>query len=147
MATHQSEAESIAVVRRFYEEAFGEGNLDLIDELVAEDAVGHDPAQPEPTRGPEGVKQLVSMYRSAFPDLSFDVHETLSDGDWAAVRWISRGTHEGALMGIEPTGRDVEVVGTDLSRVEDGKIVESHVVWDALGMLRQIGAIPEMPAQ
>lgn len=134
-------------MRRFYEEAFSEGNLDLVDELVADDAIGYDPAQPEPTRGTEDVKQLISMYRSAFPDLSFEVKETLSDGDWVALRWVSSGTHEGELMGIAPTDEDVEVVGTDLSRIEDGKIVESRIVWDTLGMLRQIGAIPEMPAR
>lgn len=147
MATHQSEGEGIAVVRRFFEDAFSEGNLDLIDELVAEEAVGYDPTQPEPVRGPAGMKQLVSMYRSAFPDISFEVHETLSDGDWVAVRWTSSGTHEGELMGIEPTGKTVSVEGIELDRIQDGKMVESRVSWDALGLLQQLGAIPESPAQ
>lgn len=147
MATRQSEEESIEVVRRFFEDAFSEGDMDLIDELVAEDAVGHDPTQPEPVQGAEGTKQLVSMYRSAFPDLSFEVHETLSDGNRVAVRWTSRGTHEGELMGIEPTGQEVSVEGIELDRVEDGRIVESRVAWDALGLLRQIGAAPEPSTQ
>lgn len=93
------------------------------------------------------MKQLVSMYRSAFPDLSFEVHETPSDGKWAAVRWTSSGTHEGELMGIEPTEQEVSVEGIELDRVEDGQLVESRVAWDALGLLRQVGAIPEPPAQ
>ena len=144
MATRQRADERIEVVRRFFEVAFSEGDLDLIDELVADDAVGYDPAQPEPIRGAEGMKELVTMYRSAFPDLAFEVHETLRDGDLVAVRWTSTGTHDGELMGIEPTGKEVTVEGIEIDRVEDGKIVESRVSWDALGLLRQLGAVPEM---
>ena len=147
MASHQSNEERIEVVRRFFEEAFSEGDEDLIEELVAEDAVGYDPTRPEPVQGAEGMKELVSMYRSAFPDLSFEVHETLSDGGLVAVRWTSRGTHEGELMGVEPTGREVTVEGIEIDRVEDGKIVESRVEWDALGLLQQVGALQEPPAQ
>jgi len=144
MATRQRADERIEVVRRFFEVAFSEGDLDLIDDLVADDAVGYDPAQPEPIRGAEGMKELVTMYRSAFPDLAFEVHETLRDGDLVAVRWTSTGTHDGELMGIEPTGKEVTVEGIEIDRVEDGKIVESRVSWDALGLLRQLGAVPEM---
>lgn len=146
MATRQTGEEHIAIVRRFFEEAFSHGDLDLIDELVADDAVGYDPTQPEPIRGADGMKELVNMYRSAFPDLVFEVHEALSDDDLVAVRWTSTGTHDGELMGIEPTGRTVTVEGVEIDRIEGGKIVESRVTWDALGVLRQIGAIPETVA-
>jgi steroid delta-isomerase-like uncharacterized protein len=146
MATSQAEAESIETVRRFFEEAFTEGDLDVIDEVVAADAVGHDPAQPGEIRGAEGMKALVSGYRSAFPDISFELHETVTDGEWVGIRWTSEGTHEGELMGIEPTGEHVEVEGIELDRVVDGKIVESRVAWDALGLLQQIGVVPEMAA-
>jgi predicted ester cyclase len=87
------------------------------------------------------------MYRSAFPDLSFEVQETVTDGEWVAVRWTSTGTHEGELMGIEPTGKKTAVEGIELDRIEDGKIVESRVSWDALGLLQQLGAVPESPAR
>lgn len=147
MSTHEPKGEGIEIVRQFFEDAFSTGNFDLIDEIVAEDAVAYDPTQPEPVRGPEGIKELITMYRSAFPDLSFEVQETVTDGEWVAVRWTSTGTHEGELMGIEPTGKKTAVEGIELDRIEDGKIVESRVSWDALGLLQQLGAVPESPAR
>lgn len=147
MATHQSEAESIRVARSIIEDAFTGGDLDLLDELVAEEYVGYDLAQPEPMRGPADVRRTMEMYRAAFPDLAFELHETLADGELVAIRWTSRGTHEGELMGIDPTGAKTEVVGIEIDRVRDGKMVESWIAWDALGLLQQLGVVPEMPAE
>jgi steroid delta-isomerase-like uncharacterized protein len=132
-----------AIVRRAFEEPW-EGNLDIVDELVASDYVGHDPATPEPLHGPEGVKEFISTYRTAFPDARIRVEEQLAEGDLVATRWSGRGTHEGELMGIEPTGRRVSVSGLTISRLEGGKIVEEFQNWDTFGMLQQLDAIPVM---
>jgi steroid delta-isomerase-like uncharacterized protein len=138
---HRSEPE--AIVRRFIEDSFSEGQLDLVDELVADEYVGYDSGTPEPIRGPAELKRTMETYLSAFPDLEFTIHDVACEDDLVAVRWTATGTHEGELMGIEPTGERVENAGMEFDRVRDGQVVETHVVWDALGMLRQLGVVPD----
>jgi steroid delta-isomerase-like uncharacterized protein len=117
----------------------------VIDELVAPDYVGHDPSQPE-LHGPEGVKGFVTTYLSAFPDGRITIDEQLAEGDLVGSRWTGRGTHQGDLMGIPPTGKQVTVSGITVSRLKDGKVVEEWSNWDTLGMLQQLGAVPSMAA-
>ena len=76
-----------AVVRRELEELYGAGNLEVADEIVAADFVGYDPALPEPIRGPAGVKDAVTGYRTAFPDLRLTIEAQFSEGDLVATRW------------------------------------------------------------
>lgn len=136
-----SSEQNKAIVRRAFEEPW-KGKLDVVDELVASEYVGHDPAVPEPLRGPEGVKEFISTYRAAFPDARITVKEQLAEGDLVATRWSGSGTHEGELMGIAPTGKQVSVSGLTISRLEGGKIVEEYITWDTLGMLQKLDAIP-----
>jgi steroid delta-isomerase-like uncharacterized protein len=131
------------IVRRAFEEPW-KGNLAVVDELVASDYIGHDPAVPEPLRGPAGVKEFIATYREAFPDGRITVEQQLAEGDLVATRWSGRGTHEGELMGIEPTGKQVTVSGLTISRLEDGKIVEEFQNWDTFGMMQQLGATPAL---
>ena len=118
------------------------GNFDVIDEVVADDYVGHDPAMPEPTRGPEGVKQFYSQFLAAYPDASMTIEEQIADGDYVATRWTGRGTQKGDLMGIPATGKQVTVTGITISRIAGGKIAEEWSNWDTLGMMQQLGAVP-----
>ena len=120
-----------------------EGNLGVIDELVAPDYVGHDPAQPE-MHGPEGIKQFITGYLAGFPDGRITIDGQLAEGDMVATRWTGRGTHQGELMGIPPTGKQVTVSGITISRVKNGKVVEEWSNWDTLGMLQQLGVVPAM---
>jgi steroid delta-isomerase-like uncharacterized protein len=129
--------------RRFLEEAFNEGNFGVVDEMVASEYVLHDPASPEEIRGPEGIKRFVQMYRSAFPDTHITVEDLIAEGDEVVTRWRGRGTHQGELFGIAPSGNQVEVTGITISRFEGGKIAEDWTSYDVLGMMQQIGAIPE----
>ena len=138
-----SSEQNKAIVRRAFEEPW-KGNLDVLDELLASDYVGHDPASPEPLRGPEGVKEFISTYRAAFPDARVTVEQQLAEGDLVATRWSGRGTHDGELMGIQPTGKQVTVSGLTISRLFGGKIVEEYQNWDTFGMLKQLDAIPEL---
>jgi steroid delta-isomerase-like uncharacterized protein len=131
------------IVRRAFEEPW-KGELEVVDELIAGDYVGHDPASPEPLRGPGGVKAFISTYRRAFPDARITVEEQLAEGELVATRWIGRGTHRQELMGIEPTGKQVIVSGLTISRLAEGKIVEEWQNWDTFGMLQQLGAVPEL---
>jgi len=138
-----SSEQNKAIVRRLFEEPW-KGNLDVVDELIARDYVGHDPANPEPLHGPEGVKEFISTYLAAFPDARITVEEQLAEGDMVATRWSAGGTHEGELMGIQPTGKQVSVSGLSISRLSGGKIVEEFQNWDNYGMMQQLGAIPEL---
>jgi len=132
-----------ATSRRFYDELFSQGNLAAAEELVTADFVIHDPNMPEEPRGPEGLRGFVSLYRDAFPDLTFEVEDQLAEGDKVGTRWVARGTHQGELMGIAPTGNRVEVRAFTLQRFSGSKIAEDWAHYDALGMMRQLGVIPQ----
>jgi steroid delta-isomerase-like uncharacterized protein len=138
-----SSEQNKAIVRRLFEEPW-KGNLSVVDELTASEYIAHDPALPEPLRGPEGVKEFVSAYLVAFPDARITVEQQLAEGDLVATRWSARGTHEGELMDLEPTGKKVTVTGLTMSRLEGGKIVEEFQNWDFSGMIRQIEAAPAL---
>jgi steroid delta-isomerase-like uncharacterized protein len=131
--------ENKRVARRLLEEAFGQGRLELIDELAAADSIGYDPALPEPTRGTDALKQLIAGYRDAFPDLSFNVDQQLAEGDCVATRWTARGTQRGEFWGAPASGKQATITGTTIDRIADGKIVESWVNWDTFGLLQQLG--------
>jgi len=137
-----STEENKAVARRVLKELFNQGDLDLVDEIIAPDFVQHDPAMSEDLRGPEEFKGYISMYRSAFPDIHIEVEDQLAEGDRVATRWTSTGTHEGELMGIASTGNRVTVAGMDISRISGGKIEESWSNYDLMGMMQQLGVIP-----
>lgn len=122
------------------EEAFSHGDLDVVDELLAPDSVGH--AYPDELHGPEEVKAFIASLRAGFPDLVIQVRDLVAEGDQVAVRWVARGTHDGELDGIPPTGREIEMTGITIERIEDGKIVEGWTNRDALGMLQQLGVVP-----
>jgi steroid delta-isomerase-like uncharacterized protein len=138
-----SENTNKTIVRRFVEESWN-GKSDVVDELTAGHYVGHDPANPEPVRGPEGVKTFISTYRAAFPDLRITIEDQLAQDDLVATRWTSRGTQKGELMGIEPTGKQVTVSGVTISRLADGKLIEEFYNWDTYGLMQQLDAIPVM---
>ena len=123
---------------------FSDGDFDVADEVISPDYIGHDPATPEPIRGPEGVKAQAAGYRAAFSDLQLTVDHQVAEGEYVVTRWTARGTHDGELFGIPATGRSVTTTGIGIERVVDGKVVEDHTVWDALGLMQQIGAVPAM---
>ena len=126
------------------QEVWGTGDLALIDELVGEDHVHHDPLLPEPIDGREPLKEWVETVRVGTPDLRKSVHETYVDDDTVILTYTARGTHEGDILDIAPTGRSIEVDGVVVSRVADGRLVESTDVWDAFGLFTQLGSFPEM---
>jgi len=129
------------LAHRIADEVWTQHKLDVIDEVIASDFVGISPTDGE-FRGPAGFRQLVERYISAFPNATMRITESVAEGDMIASHWTATGTHTGELMGIAPTGRDVTVEGTQFDRIRDGKIVESHGLFDALGLLQQIGAVP-----
>ena len=129
-----------ALTLRYWEEVANKGNLDLIEEICAPDYVCHEVDQD--IRGPEGVRQFIFMLRAAFPDLHVTVEDVIAEGDKIVQRWTGRGTHQGELMGIPPTGNRVSVAGITISRFKDGKVSEEWEVYDMMGMMQQLGVIP-----
>jgi predicted ester cyclase len=136
-----SSEENKAAVRACFENA-SKGNFDALDEILTEDYVLH----PEEVRGAEGLKEMVQRYRDALSGLSVTVDQQFTDGEYVATRVTIRGTHDGDLMGTPPTGKDVAFTALTISRCEGGQIAEEWEIADTLGLLGQVGALPE-PAQ
>ena len=130
-----------ALVRRGIEETVNKGNFSVVDEILSTDYVYREPTVGE-KRGRAGFRELVTMYRNAFPDVKLTIDEQIAEGDKVVTRWSATGTHRGELFGTAPTGKQVRVQGIIVSRIANGKVVEETEVYDALGMLRQLGAIP-----
>ena len=137
-----STEENKAVIRRVIEEVWNKGNLAVADEVIANNYV-FDAAGQE-FKGPEGLKQAVTIYRTAFPDFHITIDDMVAEGDKVASRFTVRGTHKGDLMGIAPTGKQVTVTGTAFNRLVGGKEVEARASMDQLGMLQQMGVVPPM---
>lgn len=136
-----STEENKTLYRRWFEEVVTGGNLELADKLLAPDYVLHFPGVPEPVDS-EGHKQLVTMFRNAFPDWQESVDDVIAEGDRVVIRVTGSGTHLGEFMGVPPTGNRVVTTGVGIGRLENGRIAETWAAYDALGLMRQLGAIP-----
>ena len=130
------------IYRQFIQEVFNKGRLDLIDKLLSESYVYHD-APPGTPNGREGIKQIVPMFRKAFPDLEITIDDQVAEGDKVSSRTTMRGTHKGEIFGIPPTGKSVAMTGMTMVRVSDGHLVESWVKNDVMGLMNQLGAGPK----
>ena len=126
-----STGDNKALVRREQEELWNHtGNLDAAHELFA-------PGQAEAAR------QEAADFRQGFPDVVSVIEDLIAEGDMVAARWSSRATHLGEYAGVSPTGNEVEFTGISVYRIAGGRIAESWTVEDELGLMRQIGAVPE----
>lgn len=131
-----------AIVRRIWEEVFNQRNLALADELLTPDSINYE-APPGITRdGPESLKQIVQMLTAAFPDHYMTVEDMIAEGDKVVTRTTFSGTHQGAFMGIPPTGKHFTQQQVHIVRVVDGKAVEHRAVRDDVSMMQQLGVIP-----
>jgi steroid delta-isomerase-like uncharacterized protein len=136
-----NEADNKARFRRTYEEMLNRGDLSVVDEVIAPDFLNHE-APPGMDRGPESMRGVVAMLRTAYPDLQFTIEELIAEGDIVAGRVTMRGTHRGPLMGMPPTGRSVRQAQMHFVRFRDGKAVEHWGVRDELGLMQQLGVMP-----
>ena len=132
-----------AVFRQIVEEIFNQGNISLFDELVAPDFIEHEELPPGIPVGREGAKVLFTQLRSAFPDFNAEIEDLIAEGDRVVVRMKWTGTHEGEFMGIPPTGRSISIEVIDIVRFEGGKFVEHWGIMDNMGMMQQLGVVPE----
>ncbi len=132
--------ENKAMTRRIFE-VFNTGNMALADEVIAADIVDHQ-APPGTEPGLAGFKQIVSMFRTAFPDVQMTIDDMIVEGDKVVTRSTMGGTHQGEFMGIPPTGKQFTATTIDIVRFAGGKAVEHWGNSDDLGMLQQLGVIP-----
>lgn len=135
-------AENKALIRRFYEEVFSEGRFSTIDELIAQDAVEHEPVPGATGNVRADLKAWLTQLRAAFSEMHLSVEDLLAEDDRVAVRCTLTGVHSGDLMSIPPTGRSVAVTVLDIVRISGGLIVEHWGVTDTAGMLGQLGVGP-----
>lgn len=130
-----------SLVRQIFDQAFNLGNLSIVDESVSAAGITHMASWGVPPSR-MGLKQLISAYRIAFPDLHCTVEDEIHQGNKLAAHWTMRGTHKGDFFGSRPTGRLVEVQGIIFARVANGQIVEYWTLIDEMSMLQQLGIVP-----
>jgi len=139
MSTEENKAKQ----RRVWEDAFNKGDLSVANETIATNYVYHGPMGME-YKGPEGFKQVVTMFRTAFPDLHITVEDMVAEGDKVVSYYTMTGTHKGELMGIAPTDKKVKFSGIVIVRWVGSKEVEARGVGDMLSMMQQLGVAPPM---
>lgn len=130
--------ENKELVRRVqYETYSGEEDSDIIDELVSDEFIQHDPIAGE-VRGPDELKETVESFQTAFPDLTFTVNHMVAENDIVSSHFTVSGTHEGSFpdLDLDPTGKEFEIDGMEFDRVEDGKLVETWLMPDVFGFLQ-----------
>ncbi|HKD62155.1 MAG TPA: ester cyclase [Terracidiphilus sp.] len=132
--------DNATIVRRFTEEVITRGDIDSAEQFVWEDVVEQ---VPMPGQGPglEGLKDVLRGMRAAFPDLIFAVQEQIADGDKVASRFEWTGTHQGTFLGVPETGRFVRVWGIVIDRLEQGRIKDTRIIMDTLGLMIQLGVL------
>ncbi|MEP7355255.1 MAG: ester cyclase [Acidobacteriota bacterium] len=132
--------QNAATVRKFVKEVISQGNIDAAVQFVCEDMVEQ---VPFPGQGPgiEGLKDVLRGMRSAFPDLNFEIQEQVSEGDKVVSRFEWTGTHSGEFLGVLATGRQVRVWGVVIDRLEQGRIKDTRLIMDTLGLI-QLGVFP-----
>jgi steroid delta-isomerase-like uncharacterized protein len=133
-----------ALVRRFVEEIFNRGNMSVVEELFAPDFVEHEELPAGLPNDREGVIQLTTMLRSAFPDFKATIDDIIAEGSKVVIRMTWRGTQDGEFMGMPPSGKSVSIGVIDIIRIADGKFVEHWGQIDSMGMMQQLGAIPAL---
>jgi steroid delta-isomerase-like uncharacterized protein len=134
--------ENKAIVRRLYEEVWNKRRIELVDELLSPSHAMHDNQLPDSGIGPEAYKRNVARFVTGFPDLRFTIEDMLSENDKVAVGWTISGTHKGEFRGISPTGKKVSIEGITINHIAEGKIMDSYISADYLGLMQQLGVAP-----
>ncbi|MDE3197086.1 MAG: ester cyclase [Acidobacteriota bacterium] len=140
-ATTISTNNNKTAIGMFIEEVINQGRLDRADDIVVEDFVELDPL-PGQAQGREGLKEAIGQMRSAFPDLHWIVDEMVAEDDKVVTRFTWSGTHQGAFVGVPATGRQITVKGVVIDRLVNGRMAESRILMDTMGMMLQLGVLP-----
>jgi steroid delta-isomerase-like uncharacterized protein len=132
------------VIQAFLEDVLNQGRLERANDLVKENFAELDPL-PGQEQGREGLKAIIHVLRTAFPDMHWVVKEMVAEGEKVVTRFVWTGTQRGAFLGIPATGRSVEVKGVVIDRLEDGQMADSRILMDTMGLMQQLGVIPAPP--
>lgn len=136
--------EKSTLIRKWFEEVWNQGREQTIGEMCAEEAVGQGQAQHgADIRGPEEFKQLWRGIRGAFSEIHVEIHDTIEQGDKVVARWTMSMVHTGTFVGIPATNKRVRLNGISIQRFAGGKIAAGWDNWDQLGLMVQLGAIPQ----
>ena len=130
------------IIRRLYEEVWNKRNLEVADDLLSQSHALSDPIVSGSQLGPELYKRRVVELTKSFPDLHFTIEDTIAEREKLVVSWVISGTHKGEFMEIPATGRKISVEGITIHQIKNGTILDSCAQWDALSLMRQLGAIP-----
>jgi len=133
--------DNATIVRNFVDEVITRGNIEATAQYVWEDVVEQVPL-PGQSPGLDGLKDIIRAMRAGFPDIVFSIHEQIAEHDKVASRFEWTGTHRGTFLGIPATGRPVHVWGIVIDRLEDGRIKDTRILMDSLGMMTQLGVLP-----
>lgn len=132
------------LTRRTWEDMLPAADFAALEQVIDPDSVNHD-LPPGAPNGFEGVRRTIGMLRSAFSEQRYEVHHVIGEGDTVVIHATMHGRHTGDFHGIPPTGREVALRSVHIVRYEDGREVETWAIQDRLGLMRQLGVIPEGP--
>jgi len=134
--------ENVNLVRRYVEDVVGKGDAGAIEEIYSPDYVNHTTFAGGDLRGLDGVRSVMTAFRTGFPDVNVTIDDVIEAGDKVVTRATGYGTHTGEFRGIAPTGRKIEVRIISIFRISEGKIIERWENMDTMTLMQQIGAIP-----
>ena len=134
--------DSKVIVKRLYGDVWNKRKLEVVSDLFSPSHALRDNNFNGSSVGPEAYKIQVALYLAAFPDLRFEIEDTVAEKDKFVASWTVTGTHKGEFMGIRPTHRKVTFEGITIHYLANGKIIDSNVSWDSLGLMRQLGVFP-----
>jgi steroid delta-isomerase-like uncharacterized protein len=130
------------LVEAFIGALFSDGNLDAVDQYLAPNFINHDPPFPGAPSNAAGMRHAAVMFRQALPDWHSDLDQLIAEDDIVVERFTASGIHQGELMGVPGTGRTIQLLGINIFRIQDGRIVERWGRLDEMGLLRQLELVP-----
>ncbi len=136
-----------AIAEKFFNSVWNKGDFSVLDSLISPDAIDHSTVggKPKTEKGSASFRAIVSMFRSAMPDIKLTIEDEVFTDDRVVHRWILTGTDTGGVMGMPPSGKELTFSGTTIVRMADGKIIERWANVDELGLLQQLGVVPPPP--
>ncbi|HMD09489.1 MAG TPA: ester cyclase [Candidatus Acidoferrum sp.] len=137
--------EAKAIVRRLYEEVWNKRRLELVSDLISPSHALHDNNSSGSSVGPEAYRAEIAVYLAAFPDLRFTVEDTVAEKDKVAASWTISGTHKGEYWGVRPTNKKISLDGITIHHIANGKIIDSYISSDTVGLMCQLGLVPARP--
>ena len=142
---HSMPMDSKAIVRRLYEDVWNKRKLEMVSDIISPSHALHDNNSSGSSVGPEAYRAQIAVFLAAFPDLHFTVEDTVAEEDKVATSWTLSGTHKGEFWGVRPTNKKMSLEGITIHHFANGKIIDSYISSDALGLMRQLGVVPAIP--